>query len=118
PSSGACWIEVAGANAMFDGVGSPITQTFGLGMFEATTPADLDRLEAFFDERGAETHHEVSPLAEPALVPLLNERGYQPFEFTSVMYRSIADQAGLNACTTSPTDSTAVQASRPAVRLL
>jgi hypothetical protein len=89
PSSGACWIEVAGAYAMFDGVGSPITQTFGLGMFEAPTAGDLDRLEAFFHERGAETHHEVSPLADPALVPLLNERGYQPFEFTSVMYRPI-----------------------------
>lgn len=93
PSSGACWIEVAGAYAMFDGVGSPITQTFGLGMFEAPTAGDLDRLEAFFDERGAETHHEVSPLADPALVPLLNERGYQPFEFTSVMYRPISVDA-------------------------
>ena len=90
PSSRACWIEVAGAYAMFDGVGSPITQTFGLGMFEAPTSGHLDRLEAFFHERGAETHHEVSPLADPALVPLLNERGYQPFEFTSVMYRPIA----------------------------
>ena len=127
PSSGACWIEVAGAYAMFDGVGSPITQTFGLGMFEAPTAGDLDRLEAFFHERGAETHHEVSPLADPALVPLLNERGYQPFEFTSVMYRPIADQAGRQACTTSATDSEragtasttdsdVMQAFRPAVR--
>jgi len=100
PSSGACWIEVAGAYAMFDGVGSPITQTFGLGMFEAPAPGDLDRLEAFFDERGAETHHEVSPLADPVLVPLLNERGYQPFEFTSVMYRPIA--VGVATATPSP----------------
>jgi hypothetical protein len=114
PSSRACWIEVAGAYAMFDGAGSPMTQTFGLGMFEAPTPSDLDRLEAFFHERGAETHHEVSPLADPALVPLLNQRGYQPFEFTSVMYRSIANQS----CTTSTTGSEVMQASRPAVRLL
>ena len=99
PASGACWIEVAGAYAMFDGVGSPITQTFGLGMFEAPTPGDLDRLEAFFHERGAETHHEVSPLADPALVPLLNERGYQPFEFTSVMYRPIAVDAATSTAT-------------------
>jgi GNAT superfamily N-acetyltransferase len=118
PSSGACWIEVAGAYAMFDGPGSPITQTFGLGMFEPPIAGDLDRLEAFFHERGAETHHEVSPLADPAVVPLLNERGYQPFEFTSVMYRSIADQAGLKASTTSTTDSDVIQALRPAVRLL
>jgi len=93
PASGACWIEVAGAYAMFDGVASPVTQTFGLGMFQAPTAGDLDRLEAFFHARGAPAHHEVSPLADPALVPLLNNRGYRPFEFTSVMYRPIGDQA-------------------------
>jgi GNAT superfamily N-acetyltransferase len=119
PASGACWIEVAGAYALFDGVASPVTQTFGLGMFQAPTAGDLDRLEAFFRARGAPAHHEVSPLADPAVVPLLNQRGYQPFEFTSVMYRSIVDQAGLKACTTSTTDTTDVaQASRPAVRLV
>ena len=90
PDSGAAWTEVAGAYAMFDGVGSPMTQTFGLGMFQAPAPGDLDRLEAVFQERGASAHHEVSPLADAALVPLLNERGYHPFEFTSVMYRPIA----------------------------
>ena len=32
PQSGASRLEVAGAHAMFDGVESPLTQTFGLGM--------------------------------------------------------------------------------------
>jgi GNAT superfamily N-acetyltransferase len=86
PEVGAAWIEVAGALAMFDGVQSPLTQTFGLGMVQAPAADDLAKLEAFFSERGAETHHEVSPLADPATFPLLVERGYTPFEFTSVMY--------------------------------
>ena len=30
-------------------------------------------------------------MADPSLMPLLNERGYQPIELTSVMYRKIAD---------------------------
>ena len=34
PESGAEWIEVAGAYAMFDTTASPVTQTFGLGLFE------------------------------------------------------------------------------------
>ena len=34
--------------------------------------------------------HEVSPLADPSVLPLLNERGYEPFEFTSVMFLPIA----------------------------
>jgi hypothetical protein len=33
PDTAAEWIEVAGAYAMFDGPASPVTQTFGLGLF-------------------------------------------------------------------------------------
>ena len=97
PDSGARWIEVAGAYAMFDGVSSPCTQTFGLGLFEKVSHADLERIEAFFKERGAPVFHEVSPLADVALVELLNARGYQPFEFTSVLFRSIGPTDGVTA---------------------
>ena len=89
PESGAQWIEVAGAWAMFDGVGSPMTQTFGLGMYQTPAAADLAALEQFFEERGADVFHEVSPLADDATLSLLNERGYQPWEFTSVMFRPL-----------------------------
>jgi GNAT superfamily N-acetyltransferase len=89
PEVGATWIEVAGVFAMFDGVQSPCTQTFGLGIHEPVTSGDLDRLEAFFRERGAPVFHEVSPLADPSALARLNERGYQPIEFTSVMFRPI-----------------------------
>src|SRR5262245_63706350 len=75
PESGAEWIEVAGAYAMFDGVGSPLTQTFGLGVFDPVTQADMERLEEFFKKRGAHVHHEVCPMGEPALLALLYERG-------------------------------------------
>jgi len=86
PASGATWVEVAGAYAMFDGVESPITQTFGLGLFEPVGPVEMDRLEAFFLERGAAVHHEVCPLADKSLLPLLVERGYSPVELSSVLY--------------------------------
>lgn len=45
--SGSTWIEVAGARAMFDSPSSPMTQTFGLGLFQPPTIADLDAIEAF-----------------------------------------------------------------------
>jgi len=93
PESGAAWIEVAGAFAMFDGPASPITQTFGLGIFQLPTIAELEAIESFYGARGAPVLHEISPLADPALVPMLCERGYQPFEFTSVMYRPIGTVA-------------------------
>ena len=93
PETGAQWIEVAGAYAMFDGPASPVTQTFGLGLFAEPTAADLDRLENFFQERGAPVCHEVSPLAGLALADLLCRRGYRPVEFTSVMYKPLRPAA-------------------------
>ncbi|MFN8000661.1 MAG: GNAT family N-acetyltransferase [Acidobacteriota bacterium] len=89
PDSGARWIEVAGAYAMFDGVGSPLTQTFGLGIHQPVTGDDLQQLEDFFRERQADVFHEVSPLADPSALTLLNERGYFPLEFTSILYRPL-----------------------------
>jgi len=93
PETGAQWIEVAGAYAMFDGPESPVTQTFCLGLFAKPAPADLDRLEALFQERGAPVCHEVSPLAGVPLADQLSRRGYRPVEFTSVMYQPLAPAA-------------------------
>lgn len=94
PDSGAQWIEVAGAYAMFDGIQSPCTQTFGLGLFQMPTTADMDCIEKFFRDRDAPIFHEVSPLADPTLLPLLGSRGYHPVELTTVMFLPIADWAG------------------------
>jgi hypothetical protein len=99
PDNGSTWIEVAGARAMYDGASSPMTQTFGLGLFQPATATDLDAIEAFYAERAAPVFHEVSPLADAGLPALLSARGYRPFEFSSVLYRPI-DQAGLKACVT------------------
>ncbi|MGK2860224.1 MAG: GNAT family N-acetyltransferase [Thermoanaerobaculia bacterium] len=90
PSSGACWIELEGTFAMFDGVGSPLTQTFGLGIDGPVSDDTLQRIESFFHERGAEVFHEVSPLADVSVLPLLNARGYHPVELSSVLVRPVA----------------------------
>jgi hypothetical protein len=87
------WIEVAGTYAMFDGVGSPCTQSFGLGLFDTVSDADLARLEAFFEQRGSDVFHEVCPLAESSLPARLCERGYRPIELSNVLVRPI--QTGL-----------------------
>jgi len=82
---------------MFDGVNSPVTQTFGLGIYQPLASADLDALEDFFRSRGADVFHEVCPLADASVLALLNERGYQPIEFTSVLYRPIHKDLKLSA---------------------
>src|ERR1700761_5650965 len=61
PESDAEWMECAGTYAVFDGVESPVTQTFGLGMFSETAPATLEEIEEFFHRHGAPVFHEVSP---------------------------------------------------------
>ena len=97
PDIGAGWTEVAGTYAMFDGSGSPVTQTFGLGMFEPVTPENLDKIETFFLERGADVFHEVCPLADPSTFALLSERGYKPIEFSNALYRPISTDLRLDA---------------------
>ena len=91
PGSGATWTDVGGTYAMFDGVGSPITQSFGLGMFGAATNRELDQLEAFFESCGSPPFHEVSPIAGKDLFISLSRRGYEPFELTSVLYQPLGD---------------------------
>jgi hypothetical protein len=85
PHVGAAWMEVGGVYAMFDGAASPLTQTFGLGIFDRIRDAELDRIEAFFGERGAPTFHEVSSFAESETLNLLSVRGYAPIEASTVL---------------------------------
>jgi GNAT superfamily N-acetyltransferase len=89
PDRGATWIEVAGTYASFDGVGSPITQTFGLGVFEPITAAQMNEIEEFFRSRDSEVFHEVCPLADASVFELIRQRSYQPMEFSNVLYRPI-----------------------------
>lgn len=97
PDRGATWIEVAGAYAMFDGVGSPLTQTFGLGVFEPVTETHMDTLEEFFLSRDADVFHEVCPLADNSVFALFAKRGYHPVEFSNVLYRPISKDLRLEA---------------------
>ena len=96
PETAAEWIDVAGAYAMFDGPDSPCTQTFGLGLFDEITNAEMEKLEAFFIDRGAPVFHEVSPMADTAIMLLLNERGYRPIEMSTILFRQL-DSAELAA---------------------
>ena len=97
PQIGAEWIEIGGAYAMFDGPESPCTQTFGLGMREDVTDDQLERLESFFDRHSAPVFHEVCPLADLSTPHLLSMRGYEPFEFTSILFLPLVKQPSRSA---------------------
>jgi GNAT superfamily N-acetyltransferase len=91
--SGAEWMECAGTYAVFDGVDSPVTQTFGLGLFEELTAPAMEQIEHFFLKRGASVVHEVSPFAGTDTLSFLCARGYRPIEISSVLYRPIENPA-------------------------
>lgn len=95
PDVGATWTEVAGAYALFDGIASPLTQTFGLGLFDDVGEAELEQLEAFYQQRGAAIAHNVSPLAAGDLLAQLHGRGYRPLEFDNVLLRPLGGLAEL-----------------------
>jgi GNAT superfamily N-acetyltransferase len=94
PRVGAAWTMVAGVYALFDGPDSPLTQTFGLGLFEPFADAEFDAVETFFDGHGADVHHEVCPMLPPDTLDALGRRGYRPSEHSSVMVRPTAGGAG------------------------
>jgi hypothetical protein len=82
-------IQRDGTVALFDGVDSPLSQTFGLGVHAPTTAEALDELEAFFLSRGTDVMHEVSPFAGVATLALLVARGYHPIELSTVLVQPI-----------------------------
>jgi hypothetical protein len=104
PQIGAEWMDVAGVYAMFDGPGSPLTQTFGLGLFDPFLAREFERVEEFFDTRGATTAHEVSSFVPPETLNLLGARGYAPIEASTVLVRptSVSSDAASGAVTVRP----------------
>jgi hypothetical protein len=84
--------QVAGGWAVFIGAGSPLTRAVGLGMQGAVRTEDLDRLEAFYQARGAPVSVDLCPLADPSLLECLASRGYRPTEFNNVLVRTLGTE--------------------------
>src|SRR5437016_1865560 len=53
PRAVAAVLSVAGGQAAFTGVGSPLSHAIGLGMSGPVAASELDQLEEFFESRGA-----------------------------------------------------------------
>lgn len=91
---GGAVMQIAGGGyAVFMGATSPLTRAVGLGLSGAVAPADLERLEAFFRDRGAVVTIDLCPLAHVSLVESLARRAYRLTEFNTVLVRSLAPGA-------------------------
>jgi hypothetical protein len=89
PDATSTWRDFDGTLAMFDGIGSPLTQTFGLGTNGNVSDEGLQAIEDFFRQRSADTFHEVCPIGDARLPGLLYERGYRPIEQSGVLFRQL-----------------------------
>jgi GNAT superfamily N-acetyltransferase len=91
--TGSAVLEVAGGCAIFAGVDSPLTQAVGIGLNGPVTASEFERLEAFFRGHGAAVSIDLCPLADPALIEKLGDRGYRATEFNNVLVKSLAGTA-------------------------
>jgi hypothetical protein len=89
PGLGACVETIGGGRAVFLGVGSPLTQSTGIGMDGEVTAEDFARIEEFFFSRGAAVKAETSPFAHPSLFEHFAKHGYRASEHSSVLVRRI-----------------------------
>jgi GNAT superfamily N-acetyltransferase len=81
--------NIAGGVAFFGGPTYPANQIVGMGLYDEVTSEDVDRVEHFYSSRGVPSTIVVSPLADPAFLALLGQRGYRVAEFNSVLIRRV-----------------------------
>ena len=89
-------LAMAGGQAAFTGVGSPLTHAVGMGMAGPVSEAEMDRIEGFYATRGAAVTLDVCPLADASLHQLLGRRGYGITEFNNVLVRRLEPGSFVN----------------------
>lgn len=84
---------IAGGWMAWGGPDSWLNQAAGLGLEGPVTAKDVERLIAFFRERGALPLVEVATYADPSLTRELAARGFVPREFAHVLVRPVEGAA-------------------------
>jgi len=90
PKLGAAAEPFLGGCALFGGVGSPMTHALGIGMSGPVAATELDRMEAFFRERGSPVLIDLCPLTDSGLLEMVFSRGYRVIEFNNLLIRRIS----------------------------
>lgn len=85
PEERADSLEIGGSLIAFTGVGSPLSQAYGVGAFASVTQDDVGRITEFYESRNATPRVFVTPLADPALGRELSKAGYAPVEYENVL---------------------------------
>lgn len=89
PDEGAIVLPVTGGVAVFTGHTHPVNRTVGLGMSEAVFDTEVERIEAFYNQRQLFAQVDLCPLADASLIGLLGQRGYRAYRFWNVHVRRL-----------------------------
>jgi ribosomal protein S18 acetylase RimI-like enzyme len=92
PEVGAAEEEICGGHMIFAGPGSPIGRATALGLDGPFTPADLNRVEEFYDAHGAPSQVDLCPLHDAEVFEMFKQRGYAIAELNNVLYRRLEAQ--------------------------
>jgi len=85
----AAFESLAGGTAIFAGVGSPMTHALGIGMSGRVPQEEMERLEAFYRERGSPCLMDLCPMADDSVLAFVQNRSYRIIEFNNVLARRI-----------------------------
>jgi GNAT superfamily N-acetyltransferase len=90
PDARSTFERVAGGSLIFCGVGSFMTHALGIGVNGPVSDRDLDRVEAFYFDRGSDVEIDLCPFADPTLPSRLFDRGYRPDHFEQALVRELS----------------------------
>lgn len=90
PDVGATAERLAGGAMIFCGIGSFMTRALGVGLEGPVGDRELDELEAFYFERGADVQLDFCPFADGSLSRRLFDRGYRPGHFEQALVRELS----------------------------
>lgn len=93
PERPSALIEVGGGVAPFVGKGLSLSRAVGLGMHGPVSSADLDALEDFYRQRGADADLSVAPHADPTLFEGLGRRGFRLVQLDTMLAQRLAPGA-------------------------
>ena len=113
PDVSAEYLEAGGGVALWLGEGSPVNLGVGMGMAGPVADGELECVEAFYHDRGAEALISMCPLADRSLLEGLGRRGWRASDFEHVLALELGGRtpagaaAGGGAATAGPAISAA-----------
>ena len=89
PEWGVSWEQFGGGHLVFVARRAPVGRAHALGFAAKVTLQDIEHIEEFYFQHGADAQVDVCPYADPSLADALNQRGFQVAEFNQTLARWI-----------------------------